>query len=47
MSEVLGHEDVGITLKIYHCVNARAILEMHRELGPLREVKILDRRDAT
>ena len=35
VSEMLGHADVGITLKIYHHVNARAIREMHREYSPL------------
>ena len=35
VSEMLGHADVGITLKIYHHVNSRAIREMHREYSPL------------
>jgi len=32
---MLGHADVGITLKIYHHVNARAMRETHRECSPL------------
>jgi len=35
VSEMLGHADVGITLKIYHHVNAKAIREMHRDYSPL------------
>jgi len=35
VSEMLGHADVGITLKIYHHVNARAIRQMHNEFSPL------------
>jgi len=35
VSEMLGHADVGITLKIYHHVNARSIKQMHREFSPL------------
>ena len=38
VSEMLGHADVGITLKIYHHVNARAIREMHREFSPVAEL---------
>jgi len=34
---MLGHPDVGITLKIYHHTNARAIKDMHQECSPLRE----------
>ena len=37
--EMLGHADVGITLKIYHHVNARAIREMHRECSQLRKLE--------
>jgi len=37
VSEMLGHADVGITLKIYHHTNARAIKDMHQECSPLRE----------
>ena len=37
VSEMLGHADVGITLKIYHHVNAKSIQQMHREYGPLRK----------
>ena len=40
VSEMLGHADVGITLKIYHHVNARAIREMHHEHNPLRVLKL-------
>lgn len=35
VSEMLGHADVTITLKIYHHVNAKAIKQMHREYSPL------------
>ena len=38
VSETLGHADVGITLKIYHHVNARAIKERHREFSPVGEL---------
>jgi integrase/recombinase XerD len=38
VSEMLGHADVGITLKIYHHVNARAIREMHQGFSPLAEL---------
>ena len=38
VSEMLGHADVGITLKIYHHVNARAVRQMHREYSPLRKL---------
>ena len=37
VSQMLGHADVGITLKIYHHVNAKSIRQMHREYSPLRE----------
>ena len=40
VSEMLGHADAGITLKIYHHVNARAIREMHRECSPARELEV-------
>ena len=40
VSEMLGHADVGITLKIYHHVNARAIRKMHRECSPLVKVRL-------
>jgi len=39
VSEILGHADVGITLKIYHHVNARAIREMHVAHSPLRKLE--------
>ena len=35
VNEMLGHADVGITLKIYHHVNAKAIREMHQEFSPV------------
>jgi integrase len=35
VSEMLGHADVGITLKIYHHVDAKSIQKMHREYSPL------------
>ena len=35
VSEVIGYADMGITLKIYHHVNERAIRDMHREFRPL------------
>ena len=35
VSEMLGHADVGITLKIYHHVDAKSIKEMHREHSPM------------
>jgi site-specific recombinase XerD len=38
VSEMLGHADVGITLKIYHHVNAKAIRVMHKEFSPLKEL---------
>jgi site-specific recombinase XerD len=38
VSEMLGHADVGITLKIYHHVNASAIRDMHHEFSPLKEL---------
>ena len=38
VSELLGHADVGITLKIYHHVNAKSIRKMQKEYSPLREL---------
>jgi len=35
VSEMLGHVDVGITLKIYHHVDAKSMRQMHRENSPL------------
>ena len=35
VSQMLGHADVGITLKIYHHVNAKSIQQMHQEYSPL------------
>ena len=40
VSEMLGHSDVGITLEIYHHVNARAIREMHREFRPVSSLVV-------
>ena len=39
VSEMLGHADVGITLKIYHHVDAKLIQQMHRGYSPLRKLK--------
>ena len=39
---MLGHADVGITLKIYHHVNAKAIREMHREYSPLQQLEAVN-----
>ena len=39
VSELLGHADVGITLKIYHHVNAKAIKDMHVEYSPLLKLE--------
>ena len=36
---MLGHADVGITLKIYHHVNAKVIREMHQEYSPVSELE--------
>ena len=41
VSEMLGHADVGITLKIYHHVNARSIQRTHREYSPLRKIEVV------
>ena len=38
VSEMLGHADVGITLKIYHHVNAKSIRQMHKEFSPVAEL---------
>ena len=35
VSEMLGHTNVGITLKIYHHVNAKSIRQMHSEYSPI------------
>ena len=40
VSEMLGHADVGITLKIYHHVNAKSIRQMHQEYSPIANVKL-------
>jgi integrase/recombinase XerD len=40
VSEMLGHADVVITLKIYHHVNAKAIREMHREYSPIANTRL-------
>ena len=42
VSGMLGHADVGITLKIYHHVNSRAIREMHSEYSPVIELEAVD-----
>ena len=39
VSEMLGHADVTVTLKIYHHVDAKSIRRMHLEYSPLRELK--------
>jgi integrase len=39
VSEILGHADVGITLKIYHHVNAKSIRNMHWEFSPVVELE--------
>ena len=41
VSEMLGHADVGITLKIYHHVNARAIREMHSQCSTLCRLEVV------
>jgi len=35
VSEILGHADVGITLKIYHHVNVKSIQKLHRAYSPI------------
>ena len=40
VSEMLGHADVTITLKIYHHVNAKAIRQMHREFSPIANTRL-------
>ena len=39
VSELLGHADVGITLKIYHHLSAEAIQDMHHRYSPLKQMK--------
>ena len=39
---MLGHSDVGITLKIYHHVNAKSIMQMHQEYSPLSDLRITE-----
>jgi integrase/recombinase XerD len=41
VSEMLGHADVGITLKIYHHMNASVIREMHRKYSPIENVRLV------
>ena len=41
VSQMLGHTDVGITLKIYHHVSMQAIREMHAEYSPLQKLQRL------
>jgi len=36
VSELLGHADVGTTLKIYHHVSDEAIEDMHHRYGTLK-----------
>ena len=36
VSEMLGHADVEITLKVYHHISAEAIKDMHHRYSPLR-----------
>lgn len=38
VSKMLGHADVGITLKIYHHVHTKAIRQMHREFSPMLNI---------
>ena len=38
VSELLGHADVGITLKIYHHINAKSIQQMHQVYSPLKKL---------
>lgn len=42
VSEMLGHTNVGITLKIYHHVNAKIIKQVHQEYSPLRAFSAID-----
>jgi len=37
--QMLEHSDVGITIKIYHHVNAKSIREMHAEYTPMRTLQ--------
>ena len=39
VSEMLGHADVGVTLKIYHHVSAMAIKDMHCRYSPLKALR--------
>jgi len=41
VSEMLGHADVGITLKIYHHVDAKSIRQTHQEYNPLKQLSII------
>jgi len=41
VSELLGHANIGITLKIYHHVNAKSIRKMHKEYSPLKELRTI------
>jgi len=36
VSEMLGHADIGVTLKIYHHISDKMIRNMHQEYSPLR-----------
>ena len=42
VSEMLEHADAGITLKIYHHVNAKAIRQIHQKYSPLKELTTID-----
>ena len=42
ISQMLGHADVGITLKVYHHVNAQEIRRVHHEYSPLRELAAVE-----
>jgi len=35
ISEILGHADVGIKLKIYHHIDAKSIQQMHHGCSPI------------
>jgi integrase len=39
VSEMLGHADVGITLRIYHHADAKSIQQMHRGYSPLPKLE--------
>jgi site-specific recombinase XerD len=41
VSEMLGHADVGITLKIYHHISDKVIRHVHQEYSPSREMETI------